>query len=233
MHGDKPTGWQVLGGWYAEAGRSVRRRIWPIGAGVAGVLAFAAVLALSWTDRAIADWFASERPEGMITFAKAVSKWGELHLAPVLALLALGLVGWKARQARWLWAAVAGLLGGTTAGLGAVIFKGLLGRPRPYLHAVDEFTWFARNASYQSFPSGHTTHCFGVAVAVLVLAPRWGAGFVVAAALVAWSRMYLGSHYLSDVLAGAGLGTLVGAALGLAIRRWLKNRATEPAKSAA
>ena len=60
--------------------------------------------------------------------------------------------------------------------------------------------------------------------AVLVLAPRWGAGFVAAAALVAWSRMYLGSHYLSDVVAGAGLGTLVGAALALAIRRWMDAR---------
>jgi membrane-associated phospholipid phosphatase len=42
--------------------------------------------------------------------------------------------------------------------------------------------------------------------------------------------MYVGSHYLSDVLAGAALGTLVGAVLALAIRRWLENRATEPAK---
>jgi undecaprenyl-diphosphatase len=63
-----------------------------------------------------------------------------------------------------------------------------------------------------------------VAVAVAVLAPRWGVGFVAAAGLVAWSRMYLGSHYLSDVLAGAALGTLVGAVLALAIRRWLHAR---------
>ena len=160
----------------------------------------------------------------MIAFAKAVSKWGELHLAPFLALLALGLVGYGARRSRWLFAALAGLLGGCTAGLGAIFFKALLGRPRPHLQVTDEFTWFARAASYQSFPSGHTTHCFGVAVAVLVLAPRWGAGFLAAAGLVAWSRMYLGSHYPSDVLAGAALGTLVGAALALAIRRWLAAR---------
>ena len=117
-----------------------------------------------------------------------------------------------------------GLLGGCTAGVAAIFFKVVLGRPRPHLQVTDEFTWFARAASYQSFPSGHTTHCFGVAVAVLVLAPRWGAGFLAAAGLVAWSRMYLGSHYPSDVLAGAALGTLVGAALALAIRRWLAAR---------
>ena len=230
MHGEKRTGWQVLGGWYAEAGRSVRRRAWPIGAGLIGVLAVAATLALSGTDRAIADWFAADRLDSTITFAKAVSKWGELHLGPVLALLVLGLVGWRAGRSRWLWAAVAGLLGGTTAGMCAVIFKGLLGRPRPYLHAVDQFTWFARNAGYQSFPSGHTTHCFGVAVAVLMLSPRWGLGFLAAAGLVAWSRLYLGSHYPSDVLGGAALGTLVGAALALAIRRWLEARTPGPVK---
>ena len=225
--------WQVLGGWYAEAGRSVRRQAWPIGAAIVGVLAAAATLALSGTDRTIADGFAADRPESMITFAKAVSKWGELHLAPLLALLALGLVGWRAGRTRWLWAAVAGVLGGSSAGLGAVIFKSLLGRPRPYLHAVDQFTWFAKNSGYQSFPSGHTTHCFGVAVAVLMLAPRWGLGFLAAAGLVAWSRMYLGSHYPSDVLAGAALGTLIGAALALAIRRWLENSIAGPVKATA
>ena len=216
--------WRVLGGWYAEAGRSVRRQVWPIGAGVACVLALAAALALSGTDRALADWFAEGRTEEIIAFAKATSKWGELHLALFMALLVLGLLGYRIGQSRWLWAAVAGVLGGTSAGLIAIVFKAVLGRPRPYLHALDQFTWFAGSSGYQSFPSGHTTHCFGVAVAVLVLAPRWGIGFLAGAVLVAWSRMYLGSHYLSDVLAGAGLGTLVGAALALAIRRWVDAR---------
>lgn len=226
----KTTWWRVLGNWYGEAGRSVRRRGWPIGAGAVCVLALAAWLALSGTDRAIADAITADRPEGMIEFAKSASKWGELHLAPFVALLVLGGLGAWAGRSRWLFAAIAGLLGGTTAGLIALFFKAVLGRPRPSMNAVDELTWFARASGFQSFPSGHTTHCFGVAVAVLVLAPRWGAGFVAAAGLVAWSRMYVGSHYLSDVLAGAALGTLVGAVLALAIRRWLENRATEPAK---
>ena len=226
MQRDEPTWWRVLGGWYAEAGLSVHRRVWPIGAGTACVLALAAGLALSGTDRAIADGLTTARPESMVAFARNASKWGELHLAPLLALLALGGLGAWVGRSRWLFAAVAGLLGGTTAGIIAVFFKAVLGRPRPSMNAVDEFTWFARAAGYQSFPSGHTTHCFGVAVAVVVLAPRWGAGFVAAAMVVAWSRMYLGSHYLSDVLAGAGLGTLVGAMLALAIRRWLENRDT-------
>lgn len=221
MGADSTPWWRVLGAWYAEAGRSVRRQGWQIGVAGACVLALAAALALSGTDRALADWLVAGRPEDLIAFAKAVSKWGELHLAPFLALLALGLAGFWSGRSTWLWAGVAGVLGGTTAGLGAIIFKGLLGRPRPHLNAVDQFTWFTGNSAYQSFPSGHTTHCFGVAVAVLVLAPRWGLGFLAASALVAWSRMYLGSHYLSDVLAGAALGTLGGAVLALAIRRWL------------
>lgn len=193
----------------------------------AGVLAVAVALAWSGVDRTLADRLVEARPEEMIRFAKAVSRWGELHLAPLLALGLLGGLGYANGRARWIWAAVAGVMGGATAGLVALGLKALLGRPRPYLHIADGLTWFARHNDHQSFPSGHTTHCFGVAVAVLVLAPRWGFGFVAGAALVAWSRMYLGSHYLSDVVAGAALGTLGGGVLALAVRRWLDTRTLE------
>lgn len=73
-----------------------------------------------------------------------------------------------------------------------------------------------RKRSNAAFPSSHSANAFAVA---FVIARRWRRAAVPAfafAALVAWSRMYLDRHWLSDVVVGAAL------ALGLA---WLTSRA--------
>jgi undecaprenyl-diphosphatase len=78
--------------------------------------------------------------------------------------------------------------------------------------------------SLASFPSGHTAYAVGlVAVAVALsrtapaLAHRFGIVIVaiVLAAIVGLTRIYLRAHYLSDVLAGAGLGAAVFAICGM------------------
>ncbi len=220
--------WRVLGGWFADGGRIVRRRSGRVALGAVVLLAGVAVLAWTGADRAIADRLAESPDASLLTLAKAASKWGELHLAPLIALAVMWAAGRFWQSSRLVWGACAGTLAGASAGLTALILKMVLGRPRPYLNVADELTWFAHVSGYQSFPSGHTTHCFGIAAAVLVMAPRWGAGFLAGAILVAWSRMYLGRHYLSDVLAGAGLGSLVGVALALAVLRWQETRSKNP-----
>lgn len=57
-----------------------------------------------------------------------------------------------------------------------------------------------------AFPSGHTTISCAGAAAVFVVAPIWGALFFFVAALVAFCRMAVGVHYLSDIIGGAVLG---------------------------
>ena len=74
--------------------------------------------------------------------------------------------------------------------------------------------------SNSSFPSSHAANAFALA---WVLSARWRRGwpaFAGVAVLVAFSRMYLGRHYLSDVVAGA----LLGAAVAWAVQRWLAPR---------
>ena len=60
-----------------------------------------------------------------------------------------------------------------------------------------------------SMPSGHATTAFAAAVAVGLVHPRLRWPLLVLAALVAVSRVWLGVHYLTDVIAGAALGTSV------------------------
>ena len=76
-----------------------------------------------------------------------------------------------------------------------------------------------------SFPSGHAMHAFAVAAAIAVLSPRLRLPVLAVAALIAFSRVYLGVHFWLDVLAGAVLGMAIGACIALAIRRLLRARA--------
>ncbi len=65
--------------------------------------------------------------------------------------------------------------------------------------------------SSPSFPSGHATTAFAAAVALAVLVPRLRVPALALAAVVAVSRVYLGVHFWLDVLAGAALGSAIGA----------------------
>jgi undecaprenyl-diphosphatase len=76
--------------------------------------------------------------------------------------------------------------------------------------------------SSASFPSGHATTAFAAAVALSMLVPRMAWWALPLAALISYSRVYLGVHYWSDVLAGAALGTAVAIGVVRALRRPLE-----------
>jgi membrane-associated phospholipid phosphatase len=64
-----------------------------------------------------------------------------------------------------------------------------------------------------SFPSGHSASAFACATVIAWASPRLAVPAFVLAALVAWSRVYVGVHWPLDVLGGAALGVLVATAL--------------------
>lgn len=70
---------------------------------------------------------------------------------------------------------------------------------------------FYRSTDPHSFPSGHAVRAVMLAVIALGIGPLWlGLALSVWAPLVAFARVAMGVHYLSDVLAGMILGLLIG-----------------------
>lgn len=92
-----------------------------------------------------------------------------------------------------------------------LILKHLVARPRPFVELAG-LTALVTESDPNSFPSGHTTAAFAFAVALWPNVPRrWMAwAGLCAAVLMAFSRLYVGVHYPSDVLAGALMGCLAG-----------------------
>ncbi|MFI9271718.1 phosphatase PAP2 family protein [Kitasatospora sp. NPDC052896] len=70
-----------------------------------------------------------------------------------------------------------------------------------------------------SFPSNHSVIAFAAAVALLFAYRRLGWGVLVAAVLMAASRVWVGVHYPHDVLVGALVGTVIGIPLAIAAGR--------------
>jgi undecaprenyl-diphosphatase len=107
--------------------------------------------------------------------------------------------------------------------------KPLMSRARPWV-VMEGFETLVRSSDPNSFPSGHTCAAFAFAIAVcMVLPQRWAkAAAVAAAVLMGFSRLYVGVHFPSDVLAGAFIGSMCGL-----LASWIVTKALERFKARA
>ena len=92
--------------------------------------------------------------------------------------------------------------------------KRRVNRPRPQV-VLEGFSSFNVPICPYSFPSGHTNASFAVAVAMFCFQPMLGLPMLVLAAGIGFSRMYLGLHFMSDVVAGGLIGSTFGIISGM------------------
>lgn len=137
---------------------------------------------------------------------RAAAAWG------VPLMVALVALQWWGPQPRRPIRHVA-ILAGLAFLLGLAINQGILlfvHRVRPYDMGVTRL-FIAKSADW-SFPSDHATACFAIVAAFWIRGLRVRAlAFTVLAALICFSRVYLGIHYAGDILGGALTGTLAAA----------------------
>lgn len=120
----------------------------------------------------------------------------------VTSLVTAALVAVLLALRRWRTAVALAVTVSVSAGMSTLI-KILIERPRPS-GGVGQLATF-------SYPSGHATAAAALAISLALALPRVWTWVLAAAwvALMAWSRTYLGVHWLTDVAAGAVLGTSV------------------------
>jgi membrane-associated phospholipid phosphatase len=140
----------------------------------------------------------------VVRAARGLSQFGE-HAAGWLALGLLGAAVDRSRRRDWLCAAA----GVATAHGASILVKGVIRRPRPDDPSVEVLV---EVPSWRSFPSAHASSTTAAAVLYGGLLgsgwSRWLTSVLVPPMLV--SRLVLGVHFPSDVLAGSALGAAVG-----------------------
>lgn len=161
-------------------------------------------------DRAITAWI--NGPAGasplLDLLMVATTRFG----APLLVLLVV-LQWWSSRERLHVrhTCVAAGLSFLIGLGLNQIVLL-FVHRLRPYEVGVSHLI-IERSGDW-SFPSDHATATFAIAVAFLLHGlRRRGIAFLLAALLVSLSRVYVGTHYATDVLGGAATGTVAALAV--------------------
>ena len=129
--------------------------------------------------------------------------------------IALGISGFSWSRP-WLWTRVGAVILLAESSSGAL--KNWADRDRPPLSNPEPEPLVDLPAT-SSFPSGHATVSFACATVLALAVPRLRLPLYALAALIAFSRVYVGVHYPFDVLAGGVLGLLLGVAIATALRK--------------
>ncbi|BBY00550.1 phosphatase PAP2 family protein [Mycobacterium seoulense] len=159
-------------------------------------------------DHPVTQWLAAHRELWLTAALRAVTLAGGPVFLAALAFPVSVAAGYRCRSWR---PVVLALVGGGAVPLVLFIAKALVGRKRPPL------PFALVDADGYSFPSGHATGTAAIMVISAWMLTRWlipwWAGRVMvwtiaigSAFLIGFSRVYLGVHYVSDVLSGWMLG---------------------------
>ena len=133
-------------------------------------------------------------------------------------------VGWMLPASRGIATGIQTLWAHGLATVLVHMVKHLVGRPRPKFSASGEWSIAPSLVSgFDSFPSGHTTATFALAVVLSRRVPLLAAIFIGSAAFVALSRVLRGSHFPSDIFGGWVLGTVSGIVAANPWKDWIRS----------
>src|SRR5690606_485612 len=180
------------------------------------LVALMAIAALIWLD----GW-AAELRGNWPGWLQVPAQWmtdiglsGWYLIPAALVLLAMNLIDWQGAAPRrllrlynWTGLAFFILLSVGLSGLIVTFLKRLIGRARPRVgEGAFSFEPFAVDSSYASFPSGHSTTVGAMTAILFLFLPRARPAILLLGTWLALTRVIVGAHFPSDVIAGFSLG---------------------------
>jgi undecaprenyl-diphosphatase len=175
---------------------------------------------LDSVDDKLAVWVATHRLAPLNDVFVWLGTVDKVGLAWVAIALLIGLVGRLGLGSTVLLAVLTGL---AVFAADSICFglKDVVERTRPFIAHPQIQPLYVVHSS--SFPAGHAATAFAGATLLSYVAPRAAPGFLLLAAAIGFSRVYVGVHYPGDVAAGAliGVAVAVGAVI---LLKWASKR---------
>lgn len=174
-----------------------------------GIVIAALAIALSfYWDSAVVTFMTNHQSPEIRNFMRNVSRFGDWPEHFLVGLALFGFARWRGNK-KWMRIFLAMLIALSIAGLAGRAIKVTTGRARPSVESEQRWTgpnW--SSSKYHSFPSGHVDASVGFFAVLLLANWRFGLPCLAIPMVIGFSRMYLGAHYLSDVVCAAMLGIL-------------------------
>jgi membrane-associated phospholipid phosphatase len=164
-------------------------------------------------DNAVHDFLLQYQTKTMRKVMRAVSRIGDWPAHVAAGLILAGFAWWRGSK-KWTRVFLSMLIALAVSGVVARGIKIAAARARPSVKTEEVSSRSRFSSKYHAFPSGHvaaSTAFFGV---LFFASRRIGLGCLPIPILIGFSRMYVGAHYLSDVVCAALLGMLIALVIG-------------------
>ena len=186
-----------------------------------------AVAGFVWWDQPVLEAVRSGAGQSWVETARFFSRYGDFPFLLAGGVVALA-ISLRLRAVNWSRIFTAMILGGILAGLASNTTKLVTGRVRPRVEHTEhgwygpkhEDRWVSLRHDFQSFPSSHAACSFGFFFPLFLSRRVIGGAGMLAAAAIAWSRVQLNAHHISDI----AIGALLGMVAGWLVWRWIVAR---------
>lgn len=172
-----------------------------------------AVVSYAFFDEPLALYFHSNIPYNVEQTFELITKIGDSNWILISSFLIFLIFKKRyylvSRQALFIFISI------SLSGIFVQIMKIIFSRSRPkglFLEPYEygfNFLSFYTNYLYTSFPSGHSATAIGLSTALSLLLPKYTVVFFIIGFIIAFSRILLTWHFLSDVLIGGLIGAII------------------------